>query len=254
MDRVNEEGAGSDREGRASRRTDLISGGSRRLFCPPNNGNSGGQKRGEREGAKCASHGFEITLFVLALVYGFGTRGFTASGDPGVALVPIGLAAALALLSAGIALSGWRKQRRGRGSDTSDSEPIRHRRQSRIRRNRLPPRPNNPIAAAKPRLAPLKSIFSGAPAPAAPGPSSGSPSSTRPLPDPRLCPGHPALHRGDRGTLRSQKAHDPRPDPLRDPAHLRPLPGHSGCATPGRLARMRGGQMGPNVRARRGPP
>ena len=122
MDRVNEEGAGSDREGRASRRTDLISGGSRRLFCPPNNGNSGGQKRGEREGAKCASHGFEIALFVLALVYGFGTRGFTASGDPGVALVPIGLAAALALLSAGIALSGWRKQRRGRGSDTSDSE------------------------------------------------------------------------------------------------------------------------------------
>ena len=68
-------------------------------------------------------HGFEITLFVLALVYGFGARGLTASGDPGVALVPIGLAAALALLSAGIAFSEWRKQRRGRGSDTNRSEP-----------------------------------------------------------------------------------------------------------------------------------
>ena len=56
------------------------------------------------------------TLFILALVYGFGARGLTASGDPGVALVPIGLAAALALLSAGIALSGWRKLRRG-GAD-----------------------------------------------------------------------------------------------------------------------------------------
>ncbi len=52
------------------------------------------------------------TLFILALVYGFGARGLTASGDPGVAFVPIGLAAALALLSGGIALSGWRKLRR----------------------------------------------------------------------------------------------------------------------------------------------
>lgn len=50
-------------------------------------------------------------LFVFALAYGFGARGLSASGNPGVALVPIGLAAALALLSAGIALSGWRKLR-----------------------------------------------------------------------------------------------------------------------------------------------
>ena len=51
-------------------------------------------------------------LFILALVYGFGARGLTASGDPGVAFVPIGLAAALALLSGRIALSGWRRLRR----------------------------------------------------------------------------------------------------------------------------------------------
>ncbi len=121
---MNEERAGSDREGRASPRTDLTSSGSRRLFCPPDNANGGGQKRGERGISRYASrHGFEITLFVLALVYGFGARGLTASGDPGVALVPIGLAAALALLSAGIAFSEWRKQRRGRGSDTNRSEP-----------------------------------------------------------------------------------------------------------------------------------
>lgn len=62
------------------------------------------------------------TLFILALVYGFGARGITASGDPGVALVPTGLAAALALLSAGIAFSGWRKLRRAHASDTSHTE------------------------------------------------------------------------------------------------------------------------------------
>lgn len=56
-----------------------------------------------------------VTLFVLALAYGFGASGLTASGEPGVALVPLGLAAALALLSAGIALSGWRKARQSPG-------------------------------------------------------------------------------------------------------------------------------------------
>lgn len=50
-------------------------------------------------------------LFVVALAYGLGASGLSASGDPAVALVPIGLAAALALLAAGIALSGWRKLR-----------------------------------------------------------------------------------------------------------------------------------------------
>ena len=133
---MNGERAGSDGEGRApgpnpgeetrasgsattSPRTDLISGGT--LSCPPDNGNSGGQQRGHRGASNYARrHGFEIALFVLALVYGFGARGLTSSGDPGVALVPIGLAAALALLSAGIALSGWRKQRRGRGPDMVD--------------------------------------------------------------------------------------------------------------------------------------
>lgn len=90
VDRVTGEGSGADREGHASDsaahspRTDLLSGGA---------------------------------LFVLALVYGFGARGLTAAGDPGVALVPIGLAAALALLSAGIALSGWRKMRRTDAED-----------------------------------------------------------------------------------------------------------------------------------------
>ena len=118
---MNEERAGSDREGHVSPRTDLTSSGSRRLFCPPDNANSGGQKRGHRGASNYARrHGFEIALFVLALVYGFGARGLTSSGDPGVALVPIGLAAALALLSAGIALSEWRKQRRGRDSDMAD--------------------------------------------------------------------------------------------------------------------------------------
>ena len=43
------------------------------------------------------------------------------SGDPAVALVPIGLAAALALLAAGIALSGWRKARQTHVSDATDS-------------------------------------------------------------------------------------------------------------------------------------
>lgn len=61
------------------------------------------------------------TLFVLALAYGFGAHGLSVSGDPGVALVPIGLAAALALLSAGIAFSGWRKLRQTPVSDASDS-------------------------------------------------------------------------------------------------------------------------------------
>ena len=50
-------------------------------------------------------------LFIFALAYGFGASGLANSGDPAVALVPIGLAAALALLAAGIALSGWRKLR-----------------------------------------------------------------------------------------------------------------------------------------------
>ena len=64
---------------RVSPRTDLISGGS---------------------------------LFAVALAYGFGASGLASSGDAGVALVPIGLASAFALLSAGIALSGWRRLRR----------------------------------------------------------------------------------------------------------------------------------------------
>lgn len=91
---MNEEGTGSDRAGRetepdpkrrdrASARSDLISG---------------------------------ATLFVLALVYGFGARGFAGSGDAGVALLPVGLAAVLAVLSGGIAFSGWRKLRRAHGS------------------------------------------------------------------------------------------------------------------------------------------
>jgi hypothetical protein len=63
------------------------------------------------------------TLFVVALAYGFGARGLSDSGDPGVALVPMGLAAALALLSAGIASSGWRKLRQTNVSDASDSHP-----------------------------------------------------------------------------------------------------------------------------------
>ena len=60
-------------------------------------------------------------LFVFALAYGLGARGLMDSGDPGVALVPIGLAAALALLSAGIALSGWRKLRHPPARDASDA-------------------------------------------------------------------------------------------------------------------------------------
>ncbi len=73
---------------RVSPRTDLISGGS---------------------------------LFVVALAYGFGAGGLASSGDADVALVPIGLAAALALFSAGIALSGWRKLRRERAAEESRS-------------------------------------------------------------------------------------------------------------------------------------
>lgn len=103
-----------------SPRTDAISGGTRQLSCPPDDGNSGGQERGDSGASNCAGHGFEIALFVLALAYGFGARGLTASGDPGVALLPIGLAAALALLSAGIALSGWRKQRRAGAEVSAD--------------------------------------------------------------------------------------------------------------------------------------
>ena len=57
------------------------------------------------------------SLFVVALAYGFGASGLASSGDADVALVPIGLAAALALLSAGIALSGWRKLRRERAAE-----------------------------------------------------------------------------------------------------------------------------------------
>lgn len=82
---MSEEAPGSDGEGR-SPRTDLISGS---------------------------------TLFVLALAYGFGASGLASSGDPDVALVPIGLASALALLSAGIALSGWRNLREAMGSDAA---------------------------------------------------------------------------------------------------------------------------------------
>ena len=75
---------------RVSPRTDLISGGS---------------------------------LFVVALAYGFGAGGLASSGDADVALVPIGLAAALALFSAGIALSGWRKLRRERAAEESRFRP-----------------------------------------------------------------------------------------------------------------------------------
>ena len=59
------------------------------------------------------------SLFVIALAYGFGASGLASSGDADVALVPIGLASALALLSAGIALSGWRKLRRERSAEES---------------------------------------------------------------------------------------------------------------------------------------
>lgn len=52
------------------------------------------------------------SLFVVALAYGVGAGGLASPGDADAALVPIGLASALALLSAGIALSGWRKLRR----------------------------------------------------------------------------------------------------------------------------------------------
>lgn len=58
-------------------------------------------------------------LFIFALVYGLGAGGLADSGDPAVALVPIGLAAALALLASGIALSGWRKPRRESVSEGS---------------------------------------------------------------------------------------------------------------------------------------
>ncbi len=101
--------------------TDAIPARSQPLSCPPENGISGEQKRDRRGKAKRPGHGFEIALFIFALVYGFGARGLTASGDPGVALVPIGLAVALALLSAGIALSGWRKARQTYVSAASDS-------------------------------------------------------------------------------------------------------------------------------------
>lgn len=91
---MNHDGAGSETKGRTrttsspsrSPRTDLISGGG---------------------------------LFVFALAYGFGASGLASSGGAGVALVPIGLASALALLSAGIALSGWRKRRRGDAAEES---------------------------------------------------------------------------------------------------------------------------------------
>lgn len=73
---------------RVSPRTDLISGGS---------------------------------LFVLALAYGFGASGLASSGEADAAIVPIGLASALALLSAGIALSGWRKLRRERAANESEA-------------------------------------------------------------------------------------------------------------------------------------
>ena len=66
-----------------------------------------------------------VILFVFALAYGFGARGLTASGEPGVAVVPIGLAVALAALSAGIALSGWRKARQTSVSQASDSNSSR---------------------------------------------------------------------------------------------------------------------------------
>ena len=61
-------------------------------------------------------------LFVFALVYGVGARGLAVSGDPGVALVPVGLAAALAALSGGIALSGWRKLRSAAPASDSPGE------------------------------------------------------------------------------------------------------------------------------------
>jgi len=124
---VTQEGVESAGEGRASdsatgaHDTDAIPVRSQPLFCPPENGISDEQKRGRRGKAKRPGHGFEIALFIFALVYGFGARGLTASGDPDVALVPMGLAAALALLSAGIALSGWRKARQTHVSNASDS-------------------------------------------------------------------------------------------------------------------------------------
>ncbi len=60
-----------------------------------------------------------VALFVVALAYGVGAGGLASAGDADVALVPIGLAAALALLSAGIALSGWRKLWRERAAEGS---------------------------------------------------------------------------------------------------------------------------------------
>ncbi len=61
------------------------------------------------------------SLFVVALAYGVGAGGLASAGDADVALVPTGLAAALALLSAGIALSGWRKLRRERAAEASEA-------------------------------------------------------------------------------------------------------------------------------------
>ena len=79
-------------DGHRSPRTDLISGGS---------------------------------LFVVALAYGFGAGGLASSGDADVALVPIGLASALALLSAGIAVSGWRRLRREVPTSTGPPSALR---------------------------------------------------------------------------------------------------------------------------------
>ena len=64
------------------------------------------------------------SLFVVALAYGFGASGLASSGDADVALVPIGLASALALLSAGIAVSGWRKLLRERAARATIQDTV----------------------------------------------------------------------------------------------------------------------------------
>ncbi len=64
------------------------------------------------------------SLFVVALAYGFGAGGLASSGDADVALVPLGLASALALLSCGIAVSGWRRLRRERAAHATIQDTV----------------------------------------------------------------------------------------------------------------------------------
>ena len=182
---------GSQRPGlemdRVSPRTDIISGGS---------------------------------LFVVALAYGFGASGLASSGDADVALVPIGLAAALALLSAGIALSGWRKLRRERAAEQS--------RPADATRRAGPTRAWTVIGLTV-VYATVFQILG-------------------------LRTRDPALHRGGGGTLWRPASHHPGAGTLRDPPHLRAIPGGAGRPPAGGPAGMNRERWAPNVRASRGAP